>query len=132
MLYDSQINEKKKSIGSDNIKNLHGLDKLYFDRSEIQAVTHVDFSARLQTVSEASNKRFHNLLSVFYEKTGCPILVNTSFNVRGEPIVNSPEDAYNCFLGTDMDFLVIGNYLLQKNKQSQKYFNNHQDKFELD
>ncbi len=132
MLYVSQINEKKKSIGSDNIKNLQGLDKLYFDRSEIQAVTHVDFSARLQTVSESSNKRFHNLLSVFYEKTGCPILVNTSFNVRGEPIVNSPEDAYNCFLGTDMDFLVIGNYFLQKNKQNQKYYNNYKDKFELD
>tara|TARA_B100000989_G_scaffold291933_1_gene267119 strand:- start:1005 stop:2843 length:1839 start_codon:yes stop_codon:yes gene_type:complete len=132
MLYVSQINEKKKTIGSDNIYNLKGLDKLYFERSEIQAVTHVDFSARLQTVSKTSNKRFHNLLSAFYEKTGCPVLVNTSFNVRGEPIVNSPKDAYNCFLGTEMDFLVIGNYLLKKNRQDQKYFNNYKNYFELD
>ena len=92
----------------------------------------MDFSARLQTVSEISNKKFYDLITKFYEKTGCPILVNTSFNVRGEPIVNSPEDAYNCFLGTNMDFLAIGNILIQKKDQVINNNLNYEGKFELD
>lgn len=100
--------------------NYHSLDitsKLYHERSTIPAVTHVDFSARVQTVHEDTNPEFHRLLSRFYELTGCPVLINTSFNVRGEPIVCKPEDALICFMRTDMDFLVMGNYLLQKEDQ---------------
>ena len=132
MLYVGDIADSKKSTGSEKIIDIEGLDKLYFDRSSIQAVTHVDFSARLQTVSEISNKKFYDLITKFYEKTGCPILVNTSFNVRGEPIVNSPEDAYNCFLGTNMDFLAIGNILIQKKDQVINNNLNYESKFELD
>ena len=101
-------------------------------RSEIPAVTHVDYSARIQTVNKKTNKRYHDLISKFKEKTGCPLLVNTSFNVRGEPIVNSPKDAFNCFMGTDLDYLVIGNFILDKNKQDLKLKKNYQKKFELD
>jgi carbamoyltransferase len=132
MLYVGNIAKSKKNKDSEKINEVDGLDKLYFDRSKIQAVTHVDFSARLQTVSERSNKKFHELITKFYEKTGCPILVNTSFNVRGEPIVNTPEEAYNCFLGTNMDFLAIGNILIQKKNQITNHYVYHKDKFELD
>jgi carbamoyltransferase len=93
------------------------LDKLYFQRSDIPAITHIDYSARLQTVHADTNKRLWLLLNEFKRQTGCSVLVNTSFNVRGEPIVNSPEDAYRCFMRTDMDFLVIGNYLFEKTRQ---------------
>ena len=113
-------------------KNLFGIDKLNIKRSEIPAVTHVDYSARVQTVSEKTNKKYYDLISRFKEKTGCPIIVNTSFNVRGEPIVNSPTDAFNCFMGTDLDYLIIGNYILDKNKQDIKYKKDYSKNFELD
>jgi carbamoyltransferase len=88
-------------------------------RSDIPATTHVDYSARVQTVDEQRNPRFHRLLAAFYQLTGCPVLVNTSFNVRGEPIVCSPEDAYRCFLGTDMDVLVLENFVIHKTMMKQ-------------
>jgi carbamoyltransferase len=96
---------------------LFGIDKLNVPRSSIPAVTHVDYSARIQTVHNQTNPRFHSLLSRFRDRTGCPVLVNTSFNVRGEPIVCTPEDAFRCFMGTELDVLAIGNSILRKHEQ---------------
>ena len=132
MLLVADIKSEKKIEMTDEQKKLFGIDKLNIKRSEIPAVTHVDYSARIQTVNKKTNKRYHDLISKFKEKTGCPLLVNTSFNVRGEPIVNSPKDAFNCFMGTDLDYLVIGNFILDKNKQDLKLKKNYQKKFELD
>jgi carbamoyltransferase len=98
-------------------RRLFGIEKLNVKRSTIPAVTHVDYSARIQTVHEETNPRFHRLLQEFRKLTGCPVLVNTSFNVRGEPIVCTPADAYRCFLRTDMDILVMGQHLLRKADQ---------------
>jgi len=111
---------------------LFGIDKLNVKRSEIPAVTHVDYSARIQTVHEKTNRKYHNLIKKFKEITGCPVLVNTSFNVRGEPIVNTPQDAFNCFMGTELDKLVIGNFYLDKNKQDQNLKKDYSKEFELD
>ena len=113
-------------------KKLSGLEKLSFKRSDIPAVTHVDYSSRIQTVNRKTNKKFFNLLKNFKDKTGCPVLINTSFNVRGEPIVNTPLDAYNCFMGTNLDVLVIGNCFLQKSNQPKTGKINYKDKFEND
>ena len=101
-------------------------------RSEVPAITHVDFSARIQTVSASTNPRFHSLLSEFERVTGCPILVNTSFNVRGEPIVCNPQDALRCFLGTNLDLLILGNYLIEKTKLSAREITDYKDSYELD
>ena len=101
-------------------------------RSEIPAVTHVDYSARVQTVTKNTNNRYYDLISKFKEKTGCPVIVNTSFNVRGEPIVNTPTDAFNCFMGTDLDYLVIGNSILDKSKQNPNLKKDYTKEFELD
>jgi carbamoyltransferase len=98
-------------------EQLFGIDKLNIARSEIPAVTHVDYSARVQTVHEETNPRFHKLLDAFDKRTECPVLVNTSFNVRGEPIVCTPEDAYRCFMRTGMDYLVLENVLIAKSDQ---------------
>ena len=98
-------------------QQLWGIDKLNVARSEIPAITHVDYSARLQTVHEDTNPLYHNMITAFNEMTGCPVIVNTSFNVRGEPIVCSPLDAYTCFMRTEMDYLVMGNYVLDKKEQ---------------
>ena len=117
---------------NDQQQKLFGIDKLNIKRSDIPAVTHVDYTARIQTVNENTNKRYYDLISKFKEKTGCPILVNTSFNVRGEPIVNSPTDAFNCFMGTELDYLVIGNCILKKEDQDKKLKKNYSEKFELD
>ena len=113
-------------------KNLFGIDKLNIKRSEIPAVTHVDYSARIQTVHESTNSKYYNLLKKFKEITSCPVLVNTSFNVRGEPIVNTPEDAFNCFMGTDLDVLVIENFYIDKKKQNQSLKKDYSKEFELD
>ena len=102
---------------TDEQQQLFGIEKLNVPRSEIPAVTHVDYSARVQTVHEETNPRFYRLIDCFEQKTGCPVLINTSFNVRGEPIVCSPEDAYRCFMRTEMDYLVMENVLLDKNGQ---------------
>ena len=101
-------------------------------RSEIPAVTHIDYSARLQTVHSETNPRFHALLSRFKAKTGCPVLVNTSFNVRGEPIVATPEDAFRCFMGTDIEMLAMGNCLLRKEEQDASLARDYKHAFELD
>lgn len=98
-------------------RKLFGIDKLNVVRSTIPAVTHVDYSARVQTVNRQDNPRYHDLIERFREKTGCPVIINTSFNVRGEPIVCSPEDAYTCFMRTQMDYRVLENFLLDKKEQ---------------
>ena len=99
---------------------------------EIPAVTHVDYSARIQTVHQDTNPRYHAVISKFKEKTGCPIVVNTSFNVRGEPIICSPTDAFKCFMGTDLDVLAVGGYLLVKEQQDQNLKKNYEKFYELD
>ena len=132
MLFVAKVKKDKTIQMSDDQKKLFGIDLLNIKKSEIPAVTHVDYSARIQTVTRESNKMYHDLLSKFKEKTNCPVLVNTSFNIRGEPIVNSPEDAFRCFMGTDLDTLVIGNTYLQKLKQDNNLKTNYTDKFELD
>jgi len=111
---------------------LFGIDKLNIQRSEIPAVTHVDYSARIQTVHADTNPRYHALISAFRDLTGCPVLVNTSFNVRGEPIVGSPEDAFRCFMGTELDVLSIGNCLLLKEEQDPALKQDYKNAFELD
>jgi carbamoyltransferase len=117
MLFVAEIAEDKRRPMSNEEQKLFGIDKLNVVRSEIPAVTHVDYSARLQTVNGKTNERFHKLLKEFGNQTGHPILVNTSFNVRGEPIVCTPEDAYKCFMRTEMDYLALGNYLLDRREQ---------------
>ena len=132
MLFVSNINPDKKIEMNDEQKKLFGIDKLNIKRSEIPAVTHVDYSARVQTVSKKINNRYYDLISKFKEKTNCPVIVNTSFNVRGEPIVNSPTDAFNCFMGTELDYLVIGNCILDKTKQNSNLKKDYKKEFELD
>ena len=132
MLLVADINLNKQIKMSDEQKKLFGIDKLNIKRSEIPAVTHVDYSARIQTVDKKNNKPYYDLISKFKEKTGCPVIVNTSFNVRGEPIVNTPKDAFNCFMGTELDYLVIGNCVLDKTKQDQNLKKDYTKEFELD
>ncbi len=132
MLLVANINIKKKIEMTDEQKKLFGIDKLNIKRSEIPAVTHVDYSARIQSVTKNTNNRYYDLISKFKEKTGCPITINTSFNVRGEPIVNSPTDAFNCFMGTELDYLVIGNCILDKKKQDINLKKDYSKEFELD
>ena len=132
MLLVSNINSNKKIEMTNEQKNLFGIDKLNIKRSEIPAVTHVDYSARVQTVTKNTNKRYYDLICKFKEKTGCPVIVNTSFNVRGEPIVNTPTDAFNCFMGTDLDYLVIGDCILDKSKQNLNLKKDYTKQFELD
>ena len=132
MLLVADINENKKIKMSKDQEQLFGIEKLNIKRSDIPAVTHVDYSARIQTVTQNTNKRYYDLISKFKEKTGCPVLVNTSFNVRGEPIVNSPKDAFNCFMGTELDILVIGNYILEKKDQDSSLKKDYKENFELD
>ena len=112
--------------------SLFGIDKLNVPRSDIPAVTHVDYSARIQTVHRETNPRYHALLSAFKARTGCPVLVNTSFNVRGEPIVCTPEDAFRCFMGTGIEVLAAGNCLLKKEAQDSSLKLDYKDAFELD
>ena len=117
MLLVSQIKEELCSPMSEDDKKLFGIDKLNIPRSSVPAITHIDYSARVQTVSRKTNKRYYALISAFKKKTGCPSIVNTSFNVRGEPIVCSPQDAYRCFMRTEMDILVMQNQILFKSEQ---------------
>ena len=132
MLMVSNINKDKMIEMSENEKKLFGIDKLNIKRSEIPAVTHVDYSARIQTVHQETNEKYFNLIKKFKEKTKCPIIVNTSFNVRGEPIVNTPLDAFNCFMGTELDKLYIGNCYLDKKKQDPTLKKDYTKEFELD
>jgi carbamoyltransferase len=132
MLIVANINNDKTINMTEEQKKLFGIEKLNIKRSEIPAVTHVDYSARIQTVHKETNKKYFELIKKFKEKTNCPIIVNTSFNVRGEPIVNTPTDAFNCFMGTELDKLVIGNCYLEKNKQNPALKKDYTNEFELD
>ena len=132
MLLVSDVKKDKQIIMSEEDKNLFGIDKLNVKRSTIPAITHVDYTARIQTVHKETNHKFYNLLCEFKKRTGCPVLVNTSFNVRGEPIVCSIEDAFNCFMGTNLDILVIEDFILMKNDQDQSLIKDYKNKFELD
>lgn len=132
MLMVADVKENRRIAMTKDQQALFGIEKLNVPRSDIPAVTHVDYSARLQTVHAETNPRFHALLSSFKAKTGCPILVNTSFNVRGEPIVCTPEDAFHCFMGTELDLLAVGNCLLRKPDQDPALIRDYKDAFELD
>tara|TARA_B100001248_G_C27384606_1_gene458928 strand:+ start:349 stop:2184 length:1836 start_codon:yes stop_codon:yes gene_type:complete len=132
MLMVSNIKSDKQILMTKKEKEFFGIDKLNIKRSEIPAVTHVDYSARIQTVSKQTNKKYYDLINNFFNKTSCPVIVNTSFNVRGEPIVNTPTDAFNCFMGTDLDNLVIGNCFLDKKDQNPALKKNYLSKFEKD
>lgn len=132
MLFVCNILDRLKIPESEEEKKLFGIDRLNKKRSKIPAVTHVDYSARIQTVHEDTNPKFYHLINEFKKLTGCPILVNTSFNIRGEPIVESPTNAYKCFMGTNLDYLVIGNYFLSKKEQKSPGNDDYRDSFKLD
>jgi carbamoyltransferase len=132
MLMVADVVERRRRQMSDAEHALFGIDKLNVARSEIPAVTHVDYSARIQTVHRETNPRYWALLSAFKQRTGCPVIVNTSFNVRGEPIVCTPEDAFRCFMGTDIERLVVGNCMLRKEEQDKALAQVYKDRFELD
>jgi len=131
MLFVSNVKQDKR-LETDAETDLFGIDRLNVTRSLVPAITHVDYSARLQTIHKETNPVFHALVSRFKEKTGCPMVVNTSFNVRGEPIVCNPTDAFRCFMGTDLDVLVVGNYFLRKDEQDSDLFEKYQEKYDLD
>jgi len=132
MLMVAKVNKNKCIEMKEEEKKLFGIDKLNVKRSDIPAVTHVDYSARIQTVNQETNPKYFKLIKRFNEISGCPILVNTSFNVRGEPILNTPTDAFNCFMGTELDKLVIGNCLLEKKQQNVQLIKDYKSDFELD
>ena len=132
MLIVADVVEKRRRKMTDAESALFGIDKLNVPRSDIPAVTHVDYSARIQTVHEDTNPRYHALLASFKAITGCPVLVNTSFNVRGEPIVCTPEDAFRCFMGSDIEILVVGDCYLRKEDQDPALKLDYKDAFELD
>ena len=119
MLLVAPIREDKRYNLTEDEKKLFGVDKLKIKRSDIPAVTHVDYSARVQTIKKEDNPIYYNTINAFYKRTGCPLVINTSFNVRGEPIVCTPEDAYKCFMRTNMDYLAMGSFLLDKKKMRQ-------------
>jgi carbamoyltransferase len=132
MLLVADVTKSKQIQMSTDQNSLFGIDKLNVPRSQIPAVTHVDYSARIQTVHNETNPKYHALISRFNELTGCPVIVNTSFNVRGEPIVESPADAFRCFMGSDLDFLSVGNAILYKKDQPEHLKGVYTDKYELD
>jgi carbamoyltransferase len=131
LLVADVLEDKRRSMTADE-NALFGIEKLNVPRSSVPAITHVDYSARIQTVHADTNPRYHALISKFKEKTGCPLVVNTSFNVRGEPIVCTPTDAFKCFMGTELDMLAIGNYLIYKEKQDEKLKESYESQYELD
>jgi carbamoyltransferase len=132
MLLVAPVAERRQRPMGDVDRALFGIDKLNVPRSDIPAVTHVDYSARIQTVHADTNPRFHTLISRFKAITGCPVLVNTSFNVRGEPIVCTPQDAFRCFMGTEIELLAVGNCVLRKDQQNPALKQDYKDKFGLD
>jgi len=132
MLLVDFVNANKQIKMSEEETKLFGIDKLNIKRSKIPSVTHVDYSARIQTVHNETNPLYYSLIKKFKEITGYPVLINTSFNVRGEPIVCNPNDAFNCFMGTNMDNLIIGNFILKKEDQDKSLASNYKDKYELD
>jgi carbamoyltransferase len=132
MLLVSEVKKEKQVQMSAQDENLFGIEKLNVKRSSIPAITHVDYSARIQTVHKETNPKYYDLLKEFKKITNCPVLVNTSFNVRGEPIVCSIEDAFNCFMGTNLDVLVIEDFILYKDQQDKSLVKDYKNKFELD
>jgi carbamoyltransferase len=132
MLLVAGVVEPKRRQMTEEEQKLFGIAKLNVPRSEIPAVTHVDYSARIQTVHAETNPRYHALIAAFKQRTGCPVIVNTSFNVRGEPIVGSPEDAFRCFMGTEVEVLCVGNCYLAKEDQNPALKQNYETAFELD
>jgi carbamoyltransferase len=132
MLLVDYIKKDKRTEMSDAEKKLFGIEKLNISRSKVPAVTHVDYSSRIQTVHKKTNPVYHALLTEFNKISGCPIVVNTSFNVRGEPIVCTPLDAFKCFMGTEMDILAIGDFILYKNEQNPKLKKSYKSKYKLD
>ena len=133
MLLVADVKKERQKQMKENDKKLFGIDKLNILRSDIPAVTHIDYSARIQTVHEDTNKLYYELIKKFDEKYNCPVIINTSFNVRGEPIVCTPEDAYRCFMRTHIDYLIIGNYLLDKKEQKElKEGKDWRKEFQLD
>ena len=132
MLFVADIIKEKQHHLTQQEKQLFGIEKLNIKRSDIPAVTHIDYSARIQTVHKETNSRYHELISQFKKLTGCPIIINTSFNVRGEPIVCTPEDAFRCFMGTELDMFVINNLILKKEDQNLSLQKNYIKKYALD
>jgi len=132
MLLVANVQKNKRQSMSEEDEKLFGIEKLNVSRSSIPAITHVDYSARIQTVHVDTNPRYHALISKFKEKTGCPIVINTSFNVRGEPIICTPTDAFKCFMGTELDILIIGNFFLIKEDQNKSLKDNYKENYKLD
>jgi len=132
MLLVADVNESKRLAMTEDQQKLFGIEKLNVPRSEIPAVTHVDYSARVQTIHKQTNPKYHALVSKFKELTGCPVVVNTSFNVRGEPIVCTPEDAFRCLMGTEIEFLVVGNSIMRKEDQDPALKLDYKNAYELD
>ena len=132
MLLVADVQNDKRRAMTKEEEALFGIDKLNVPRSSVPAITHVDYSARIQTVHADTNTKYHAVISKFKEKTGCPLVVNTSFNVRGEPIICTPTDAFKCFMGTEMDVLAVGNYVLYKEQQDEALKENYEERYELD
>ena len=132
MLLVADVKKDKRRVMTDKENSLFGIDKLNVIRSSVPAITHVDYSARIQTVHSDTNPRYHAIISKFKEKTGCSLVVNTSFNVRGEPIICTPTDAFKCFMGTDLDILAVGNYFLLKKEQDKSLRDSYEEFYELD
>jgi carbamoyltransferase len=132
MLLVADVRDEQRIAMTAEQQKLFGIDKLNVPRSSTPAVTHVDYSARIQTVHKETNPRFHDLIAQFKGQTGCPVLVNTSFNVRGEPIVGTPEDAFRCFMGCELDVLAVGNCYLRKEAQDPALKQNYESAFEPD
>ena len=132
MLLVADVQSDKRRAMTEEEEALFGIDKLNVPRSSVPAITHVDYSARIQTVHADTNPKYHAVITKFKEKTGCPLVVNTSFNVRGEPIICTPTDAFKCFMGTEMDVLAVGNYMLYKEQQDETLKENYEERYELD
>ena len=132
MLLVADVQCDKRRAMTEEEEALFGIDKLNVPRSSVPAITHVDYSSRIQTVHADTNPKYHAVISKFKDKTGCPLVVNTSFNVRGEPIICTPTDAFKCFMGTEMDVLAVGNYVLYKEQQDEALKENYEKSFELD
>ena len=132
MLLIANVRKDKRCTIKPEDESLFGIDKINVQRSSVPAITHIDYSARIQTVHNDTNPCYHKLISKFKEKTGCPIVVNTSFNVRGEPIICSPTDAFKCFMGTEIDVLAVGNFVLFKKQQDESLIENYKERYDLD
>ena len=132
MLLVADVQNEKRLAMTKEEKNLFGIDKLNVPRSLVPAITHVDYSARIQTIHADTNPKYHAVITKFKQKTGCPLVVNTSFNVRGEPIICTPTDAFKCFMGTEMDVFAVGNYVLYKDQQNEALKENYKERYALD